>query len=176
MLSASGEMNKIELTQSMDIGGISGTENDTAREGLQHGAELAETLRLLCCRGAWLTVQGPQRLSWGVTIDLSVTGPTGTFGIVCDTMDAARIRSRPEALLEANLDRVYCVSGLDSLLNPEGVARSLSTFEPGYFQRSRVRAAGPFTPIEMIRADTPVIAHELEVSETPGIEGSVRAA
>ncbi len=176
MLSVTGEMNRIDSARSMDIGGISDTENGGAEQGLRPVAELAEILRRLCRRGTRLLVEAPQRLARRVTIDLLVTGPRGTLGIVCDAMDAATIRSCPDSLLDSNLDRVYCVSALDSLVNPEGVARLLASIEPEYFRRSDARAAGRFTPVEMIRVDTPAAAGSYVTSEVAGPDSPARAA
>ena len=137
MLYASEGMNKLTAVSASDIGQTGAGPNPDPAVHALPGSELATTLRSVCCHGVVIAAGTPQRLPGGATIDLEVVGPRGTIGIVCDALDASKLRSRPEMLSDASVDRVYCVSALDSMDDPRGVAEALATAEPGYFRRSR---------------------------------------
>ena len=177
MLDARDGFDKTDGGRISDIGRTCGSKNSVL--DLQPSDELARTLRGLCRRGTSISSRTPQRSSAGVTIDLAVAGPHGTFGIVCDAMDAARLRSRPGCLGELGLDRVYCVSALDSLLDPAGVARAITKSEPGYFRRTRSGSAAGSLSVEAWRVDFDKPATASTVSaprSTVGRSSAARAA
>ncbi len=51
------------------------------------------------------------------------------------------------------MDRVYCVSAVDSAVNPLGVAQGLAIAEPGYFRRRASHVAGRTAGVEAVRYD-----------------------
>lgn len=154
MLYVNEGMNKLPVHVDADIGRGDAGHNALPAADLLPADELAMVLRSICFHGVAVSVESSRRLPSGVTIDLQVVGPRGAFGIICDALDARKIRQRPEILAQTSMDRIYCVSALDSMVNPWGIARSLARTEPGYFRRSSTGPTCRIASIDVVRAVT----------------------
>ncbi len=153
MLYASDRMNKLSTDPALAIGLAPDEEERVPHTGGMAAGELAARLKTQCRRGVRVFAYQPKRLTTGVTIDLCVDGPDGSFGILCDAMDMAKVLSRPDCLADSSLDRVYCVSALDSLVDPAEVAESLARSEPGFFRRLNLRSRRRSSPVETVRIE-----------------------
>lgn len=69
-----------------------------------------------------------------VRIDVVVSSPSGRIGIICDQSDARKIHRRPSLLNELFVERVYVTSGLDAMMDPISVARTIARREPDLFR------------------------------------------
>ncbi len=142
-----------QATRTPGIGGSGPAETELV-PAVRPADELAEILRALALRGTTVH-EGTTCPDGNVRVDLVVSGRRGRFGIVCDALDSEAVRRRPSLLGAAGLDNVYCVSALDCVLDPEGIARALRRHEAGFFRRPRALAPGAPPRIERVRSDDP---------------------
>lgn len=134
-------------------------ESGADRTPASPAGELASVLRSLSLKGVDVSRQSPLRLAGGITVDVVVSGPRGMFGVICDAIDSTRIRRRPGDLAGTGLTRVYCVSALESLMNPVGIAQQITGHEPGSFRCSFSSASRRRTRVERIGCDDQASDH-----------------
>ena len=143
-----------EISRTASIG--QDVESQTSSPEVCPSDELACALKSVACRGVAIA-QGPiAELVGGITVDLAIAGSRGTFGVICDALDSGRLQRQPWLLAGLEMNRVYCLSAFDVLMDPDGVASALSRMEPGYLRIPKLSGSRNRVHVTRVEAQDPM--------------------